>query len=826
VISRTRRAHLALLLAGSSVGVLACGVCRAADPPATPPGPASSQTAQPSKAPASQVTEIIVTADRSGAENIQNVPMSITAVNTDRLDKAGVTDFLGLEQFTPSLNVTQGAPGYNKFDMQGLTTGPYLASDTSDRSLVAVYLDDTPISVQGQTPDLRVFDLERVEVLAGPQGTLYGAGSEAGTVRYITAKPNSESYFGTIEATAAGTQHGAISDSFRGSVNIPLIEDKLAVRATVYQAEDGGFINDIGDFNKNNVNLDRTTQARLAVRYTPTSKLTIDFSYTYEKSRAYGLNTGLSGLAPYTTSTNGPQGDRDDFNLYNVAFNYDLGFADLVSSSSYTWRRIGFQASPEPQIGYFFQNYGAGPTYPNAYPLFNQPASYNQAVTDQIPREQFDITQKIHDYMEEVRLVSKPGGAFRWTVGGFFEDQRRNLYQDIPTPGFDTLSYENAFYGPFNTPNGLYNSQTVDGAFNPNDIFSGLQNIEEHQFALFTDDTWHATRRLDLTAGLRFFAFHENYYLFESGVYGVINHTPQTQNSSLTSTGVNPRFNIAYHINDDVMVYAEAAKGFRYGGANQPVPIGTTGIAAECAANLASYGYSSAPATFGPDHLWDYSIGEKATLADGRLTINSSAYYIDWSDVQTRLGLNCSYFFTENQGTVHSEGADLDSTVRLTREFSINARVAYNDARAAENIPTVGAFAGDLTPYYPRWIVGVTFLYDRPLFDGMLHAQANYQFRGDEQTTFNPLSTTVASGSLVATGANPLFAVIPSSVNVSASAAYDIGRYEFGIFGTNLTDGVKVTDIGPATYYQIYQAGADVTYARPRTIGARIKVKF
>ncbi len=811
------RADLARLLTGASLAALTAGAAQAGSAAAAPTDSSSPTSVQ----------EVIVTADRAGAENIQNVPMAITAIGADKLDRAGITNVLGLEQYTPSLNVTQGAPGYNKYDMLGLTTGGYLASDTSDRSLVAVYLDDTPISVQGQTPDLRVYDLERVEVLAGPQGTLYGAGSMAGTIRFITAKPDSQSYFGAFEATGSGTEHGSVNDSFRLMVNAPLIKDRLALRVTLYQGEDSGFINDIGDFHKNDVNLNRTSQARVALRYTPTDKLTVDFSYTYEKSHAYGLDQGLSGLAPYTTSTNGPQGDRDDFNLYNVAIDYDLGFADLISSSSYTWRRIGFQASPEPQIGYFFQNYGAGPTYANAYPLFNAPTTYNQAVTDSIPREQFDITQKIHDYMEEVRLVSKSSGPFRWTVGGFFEDQRRNLYQDIPVPGFDSLSYENYFYGPFNTPNGLYNSQTVDGAFNPNDIFSGLQNIEEHQFALFTDDTWHVTRRLDLTAGLRFFAFHENYYLFESGVYGVINHVPQTQNSSLTSVGANPRFNIAYHVNDDVMIYAEAARGFRYGGANQPVPIGSTGIAAECAANLASYGYSTAPATFGPDHLWDYSVGEKATLGNGRLTVNTDAYYIDWTNVQTRLGLNCSYFFTENQGTVHSEGVDLDTRFRLTPELSIGATVAYNDARAAGNIPTVGAFNGDLTPYYPRWIAGASINYDRSLFNGSLHAQANYQFRGDEQTTFNSQATTVTpGGGLMATGVNPLFAIIPSSVNVSASLAYDIGNYEFGVFGTNLTNGVKVTDIGPATYYAAYQAGADVTYARPRTIGARVKVRF
>ena len=736
-------------------------------------------------------------------------------------------NFTDLARFVPSLSITEDAPGSNKIDMRGLSTGAYASSDTSDRSLVAVYLDDTPISVQGQTPDLRVFDLDRVEVLRGPQGTLYGAGSMAGTIRFITAKPSTQSFFGTAEVTGSDTEHGSGNYSVRGMVNIPLLTDKLAVRVTAYHGEDSGYIDNIGLRDKKGANLDRTTQARAVVRWTPNDKLTIDASVTYEKSRAYGLNQGLSGLADYTVSSNSPEGTRDDFTLYSVNGDYDLGFADLVSSTAYTWRRIGFNASPEPQIGYFFQNYGGPGPFPNAYPLFNQPASYSQAVTDSIPAEEYQITNKIHDFMQEVRLVSKNGGPIHWTVGAFYEHQRRNLYQDIPTPGFDTLSYENYFYGPFNTPNGLYNSKTVDGAFNADDIFSGLQNETEHQFALFTDDTWHATSKLDLTAGVRYFNFKENYYLFEGGVYGVVNHVPLTQNATLSSNGFNPRFNISYHATDDVMVYGEVAKGFRYGGANQPVPLGTTGIAGQCTADLAAYGYTSAPLTFGPDSLWSYSVGEKSKLAQGRLTLNADAYWIEWSDVQTRLALNCSYFFTADKGAIRSRGVEVESVLRVTPEITLSGNASYNDARAEGDIANVGAFNGDRAPYFPRWIAGISAFYDRHLFSGSIHAQASYSYRGDEQTTFNPLATAINSeGKLVATGPSPTFAVIPANNDVDASIAYDFGRYEVGIFGKNLTDGVKVTNIGRATYFQIYQAGSRVTYARPRTVGGRLSVKF
>jgi outer membrane receptor protein involved in Fe transport len=279
-------------------------------------------------------------------------------------------------------------------------------------------------------------------------------------------------------------------------------------------------------------------------------------------------------------------------------------------------------------------------------------------------------------------------------------------------------------------------------------------------------------------------------------------------------------------VNDDLMVYGEVAKGFRYGGANQPVPIGSSGIAQQCAQDLAAYGYTTAPLTFGPDHLWSYSVGEKAQLANGRVTLNTDAYWIDWQDVQTRLALNCSYFFTDNKGEIQSRGLELSSVVRVTHDLTVSASGSYNDSRADGNIPTSGAFNGDLAPYFPRWIASVTAFYDRPINAGTLHLQASYQFRGDEQTGFNPLATTIVGGQLIPTGPNEGFAVLPSEVNVSASAAYTIGRYEFGVFGNNLTDGVKITDIQPATYYAVFQPGARVSLARPRTVGARVKVKF
>ena len=195
----------------------------------------------------------------------------------------------------------------------------------------------------------------------------------------------------------------------------------------------------------------------------------------------------------------------------------------------------------------------------------------------------------------------------------------------------------------------------------------------------------------------------------------MVDHVPLTTNATLKSNGVNPRGNITYHVNDDVMIYGEVAKGFRYGGGNQPVPLGSTGVAGQCTQNLAAYGYTAAPLTFGPDKLWNYSIGEKAKLAGGRVTLNASAYYIDWSDVQTRLRLDCSYFFTDNKGKITSKGLELETMVKLSPEITFSGGASWNSSKAKGDIPTVGAFDGDRTPYYPEWTASGAIFYDRDL---------------------------------------------------------------------------------------------------------------
>lgn len=781
-------ARLVALLGAASVMALMAGAAQAADKQ-------------------HEVQEVVVTASRTGEQSIQKIPMAVSAINPENADRAGTGGFNDITRVVPSLILQEQAPGVNKIDMRGLTTGGIVNSDVQDRSLVSVYLDDSPISLQGANPDLKIYDLERVEVIRGPQGTLYGAGSMAGTIRLLTQKPNATDTFGSFEASASATDHGGANGNLRGMFNTPIVNDVLAVRATAYLGHDSGFIDNVGAVGKKDANDVDTKQGRLALRYTPNDRLTVDASVTYEWLITGGLNNAYNGLKPYTYSSNSAEYSKDNFLLYNLTAAYDLGWADLTSSTSYTDRHTGYRLGPEKTIAYFFESYG-GYIGPNP-----RPAVYDQAATNRLPAENYYINNKIHDFMQEFRIASKGDGALKWNGGVFYERQGRLYVQDIPTPGFDKLSYQNAFYAPFVTSRGTftkYDSQLVDQAFYPDDVFSGIQHSSEYQVAVFGEGTYNFTPQVALTAGLRYFKWEQKFDLFFSGVYGVDpgDHKPLIVDNKIGADGINPRFALSYTPNDDFMIFAEAAKGFRYGGVNQPVP------KQFCAADLAAAGVTDPPQTFGPDSLWSYSVGEKGRFANGRVTLNATAFLVDWSDVQTRLLLGqCSYYFIQNKGAIQSKGLELESVMRITDELTVTANGSYTNATANGDITNLKAKDGDTAPYFPKYIGSLGAVWEHPMSGGTLFVQGNYQYRGEAFNQFSPASTTRRR--------------IPPSTTLNLSAAYQFGTWEVGLFGTNLTNQNKIISIGakPA-YIATWQAGDSVVYARPRTIGVRLKKTF
>ncbi len=727
---------------------------------------------------ADKIEKVEVTATRSAtAVDVQQVPAAISVIKPDSLTRYGQGNLTDIANLVPAMSVQEQGPGVNNITMRGLVVRGIVPSEVQDSSLVAVYIDDMPVTLKSGNPDLKVLDLERVEVLQGPQGTLFGAGAMAGAVRQITQKPELNDFFGTVEAVGSQTsKFGGTNHNLRGAVNLPLKDDVAALRLTAYTGNDSGYIRN--QYNGAITNAVSTNQGRAALRVKASRDLVIDASITASNIKG-GVNDAYAGLAPYTTFALIPQTSNDNIQLYNLGVNYDLGGAQLVSSTSYLHRDTLYVTSAQyPATAFIFG--GKDPLMKAAYTIGNA----------------------VKDFAQEFRLSSKGDGPFKWTAGAFFEAGKRDTRQDEPTEGFDARYAETR-----NFPG--YNSQTNELAFNPNDFFSGQQNTRSRQAALFAEGTYTVWGKLDLTAGVRLFRGTQDFDLRFTGLFGnLVGATPaapvgqpELSNSSATSRGANPRFAAAYRLDPDHTLYTSVGKGFRYGGNNQPVPFSFCGI--------------NAPSTFAPDSLWNYEAGSKNTLLDHRLTLNASAYLIEWKDVQVFNKLPCTYYFTQNAGKIRSEGVELETAFKITRRASVGLSAAYNHAYAtrtvvtgiaAQNIPE-----GSRVPYAPRIAATVNASYYLPV-NGVdeLGFLASYSHRGSAYTNFAP-----AQGS---------YEEIPSSNTLNATVTYRRGAYEFGLFGTNLTNGAKVSDVTANTI--AIQPGNLVYMVRPRTVGLRVKARF
>lgn len=724
-------------------------------------GVARSQTATDS----GKLEEVLVTATRTGAQNVQNIPMAVSVVSTEELDRQGVASLSDLQSMLPSLAIQEVAAGQNKFAIRGIVDpGNIDPTNLEDQSLVSVYLDETPISLQGATPDLRVYDLERLEVIRGPQGTLYGAGSMAGTIRFITKKPDARAWSAGLESMGSTTAHGNGNYDVRGTLNAPIVDSALAGTLTAYKGQDSGWIDNIG-YGKRDANSVDTEQARGALRL-QSGPLTIDASLIYSYLRTGGSNAAYSDLGnghdQYSTLT--PENSNDRLLLYNLTAAADLDALVLTSSTSYFDRSF--------TVGQSFQQAAAAFVFG-----FLTPSSDV-------------INNHLYDFTQEIRLNSKGSGPFKWITGVFYEASRRHYLQNDYTPGLD------AFLG---IPSTALNAPVAD------DLFYGDERLRQRQLALFGEGTYTVADKLDLTAGARYFDYNQTYGLFFGGIAGSLGPgQPLVQQGSGTESGVNPRAVATYHLSPDQIVFLEAARGFRYGGVNQPVP------ASFCGAALAQQGLTGAPLTFGPDKLWSYSLGEKSTLAGGRAVVNATAFFIDWRDLQTNDQLNCGYYFTQNAGKVTSKGLELESTVRVNEHLTLGVNASYTDATAAQAIPNLSAVQGDRVPYFPPLIAGGMVSYRLSLAAGQsLVTELNAQYRGSTYSNFSPDSRVS----------------IPSSTVLNAAITYVHGAWELGLFGRNLTDAHIVTS-ADRNNFGVFQPGDTLFYARPRTVGIRARVNM
>ena len=294
--------------------------------------------------------------------------------------------------------------------------------------------------------------------------------------------------------------------------------------------------------------------------------------------------------------------------------------------------------------------------------------------------------------------------------------------------------------------------------------------------------------------------------MYFTGVLGALGPgQPLTTSGTQKSQGVNPRAVISFKATDATMVFAEAARGFRYGGVNEPTP------PQFCGADLSAIGLSSSPATFGPDHLWSYTLGEKSTLADNRLLVNFDGFFINWQDVQTIHRLPCQYYFDENKGNIISKGFELETNAKLTRGLTVGLSGSYTDARTKGAIANLSSANGDRAPYFPKTIVTAMGEYSFDVWRGKVILGTDFTYRSNAYTEFSP--------------SNPLYREIPNSKLLNATATYKWDHWSVSVFGTNLTNNRQISVVEP-NLFRGYQPGDSQTIGRPLTIGGRVHVEF
>jgi len=721
-----------------------------------------------------QLQEVVVTANRRGEENLQGVPMSITALDAGALNQTNINSLVDITRSVPGISVQELGGGQNTIVIRGITTdGVPVNTDTETQTPVSVYLDEMPISLAGATPDLRVFDLERVEVVRGPQGTLYGAGAMAGNIRYITRKPDPTAFSATVEGLAEETRSDVGYD-VRGMLNAPLIDDKLAMRLSVYQGRDPGYIDNIATGAKNQ-NTQDNTQARLALRLQDIGHWILDGSFLYGRVKTGNSNGTYTDLGPYAYHAETPEEYLDRYGMSNFTATYGGDAFDFISSTSFVDRHIESYNSSEFVTEFFTSSFPGGPIGSGSYNLFKN---------------------DIKDFAQEFRLSSKSWQHWKGLLGAFYEHQTRDYWQNYPAPGFDAL---------------IGASSLSLGAFTPDTLFSETQDSVTRQLAFFGELTFVPNDRFDLTAGLRQFNWRQSFSLYSGGAFGIDPATgaPLTSYGDSSENGVNPRVNATFHATPDALIYAEAAKGFRYGGLNQPVP---EGPAPACGPDLAAAGLTSAPETFGPDHVWTYSLGEKATLADRRVTVNTTAFLTNWYDVQTRhLLASCGYYYIRNKGDVRSTGIELEANWQATQAWVWGLSAGYTNAYANGPITDLGAPDGARAPYFPRVIASLSTNYRWSTPWGGLMLSADYSHRGESTTSFNTN--------------DPTYRVIPASNVVNAALVLSSGQFDWRVFARDITN-ERIVVANAANLYAPYQPGDQEFVARPLTIGVAMTVYF
>jgi iron complex outermembrane recepter protein len=652
----------------------------------------------------SQLEEVVVTAQKR-SEDLRNVPISISVLNGATLEERHVESIDDLTRLAPGVSFAAGGgegagEGQQTIEIRGVSSNVGAAT-------VGMYLDETPITLPGEvgTSLPKMFDMDRVEVLRGPQGTLYGSSSEGGTVRFITNKANTSQFEADTSADVSYTRHGDANYEVRGLTNIPLIQDQLGLRFGVLYADNSGWIDryghppgDIttsdGQLIKSNVNDEYDFAAKLTATYTPSSDLTITPFFYFQRVKSEDQPSFFLGQPLYTQENNVAQPVRDSFFVSDVTINKELGFADLTSVSSWYWKEIYRQADGTYYDPEYVVPFIMDPAYPAQQPVAD-------ATLADLPTTAYD-RQTVTTLTQELRLASRKLSEgdlpLTWVAGLYFSYNTYRLKHEEVAPGWNSLftqiygfSPDNAALSPVADP--------ADPTLWAGDKFQWNYTLRKTKtyagFGQLGYDPWTI---LHLSAGLRYDFNQLPYARYAGGFFNVGN--PTAYQSYETEHAVTPKFSITVDATDSTNVYASAAKGFRVGGPNNPVP------QAICQVDYDTLGIAAEPTKYAHDELWTYELGSKSALLDRSLSLSGDVYYTSWKDIQQQIELpTCGYAYVSNVGDAAIKGAELElrDKVQPLGGVTLGLTASYQNAQITSALPGSPASVGQHVLYTPEW---------------------------------------------------------------------------------------------------------------------------
>jgi len=673
--------------------------------------PAAAQSVSTTADSADALTEIVVTAEKRDS-TVLKTPISITAISGADLDAAGISSLSTVATETPGVSIRSAGPGQNEIEMRGMT------SNGGAAPTVGFYLDDIPLSPPAGANngkvviDPNLYDLDRVEMLRGPQGTLYGAGSMGGTVKLLTTQPQLNSFGGSVELTGSHTEGANDNGAVNVMLNLPLIDDTVALRVVGTSLHNSGWIDrDVlganfpleQGFNPNApggtaiglprgnvlgvtpvaIYHDVNDEDLKGVRANLLIKVNDDWSVTpsafYQRITQGGANTyddppGTSpaSLAHYQP-VDTPEPFADEFTLGSLLVKGRLDGMELTSSTS-VWNR------EEKQTQDLSEDFQA---------LVQIPFFVYSPLTE------IDTS---HQWSEELRLASTGDSPLQWLAGGYYSQFRSNFQQ---------ISIVDQWIPIVDSSNLITESQP--------------QTIR--QAAAFGNASYQISPLFKVTAGLRYYDYRSTMSVDDTGLFASGDPVAAfTIYDNQSASGVTPMASLDFSPTDNLTVYGSVAKGFRPGGGNQYVPISGP---ASCEGQT---GPAGAPNTYGSDSVWSYELGEKARLFEGRVTVNGAVYYEKWSNIQIQVPLACGFFYTANAESAGIYGTELEVKAKVTEALTVSANGGYTHATYSQDFAPYSADApiyseGQRVPDVPLYTAGVALAYDAPLFDGY-HVQA------------------------------------------------------------------------------------------------------